>query len=168
MSNDSIADPSRVPTGKHLLKFLILSVPYKINESLIGNNNIDNRDWKQSKDEYSENIIDMITEKYMPNLKKITIKRVVYSPVDFEKKPSTAVYGTLSCGAVIPYQTSSMRPIPELASYRIPQVPNVYLCGAGSHPGPGVSMASGRNAAQIIFADMKLDFKKILAAEFSL
>ena len=30
MSNDSVADPSRVPSGKHLLKFLILSVPYKI------------------------------------------------------------------------------------------------------------------------------------------
>ena len=30
MSNDSIADPSRVPRDKYLLKFLILSVPYQI------------------------------------------------------------------------------------------------------------------------------------------
>lgn len=32
MSNDSACDPSRVPQGKHLIKFLILNVPYKIKE----------------------------------------------------------------------------------------------------------------------------------------
>jgi phytoene dehydrogenase-like protein len=32
MSNDSACDPSRVPQGKHLIKFLILIVPYKIKE----------------------------------------------------------------------------------------------------------------------------------------
>jgi hypothetical protein len=36
------------------------------------------------------------------------------------------------------------------------------LCGVGSHPGPGVSMAPGRNAAQIILADVGIDFKKIV------
>ena len=51
-----------------------------------------------------------------------------------------------------------MRPIPELAGYKIPQVTNVYLCGAGSHPGPGMSMVPGRNAAQVIFSDLNLDF----------
>ena len=35
------------------------------------------------------------------------------------------------------------------------------MCGAGSHPGPGVSMAPGRNAAQVIFADLNLDFKNL-------
>jgi phytoene dehydrogenase-like protein len=32
------------------------------------------------------------------------------------------------------------------------------LCGSGSHPGAGVSMAGGRNAAQVIYADLGLDF----------
>jgi len=50
-----------------------------------------------------------------------------------------------------------MRPISQLAGYKIPQVPNIYLCGAGSHPGPGVSMAPGRNPAQVILADLNLD-----------
>jgi phytoene dehydrogenase-like protein len=36
------------------------------------------------------------------------------------------------------------------------QIPNVYLCGAGSHPGSGVTMAPGRNAAQVICADLGL------------
>jgi len=31
-------------------------------------------------------------------------------------------------------------------------------------PGPGVSMAPGRNAAQVILTDLGFDFKKIVAA----
>ena len=49
-----------------------------------------------------------------------------------------------------------MRPIPELSDYRIPSISNVYLCSSGSHPGPGVSMAPGRNAAMNILADLNL------------
>lgn len=54
----------------------------------------------------------------------------------------------------MPYQCDSMRPIPELANYSIPSISNVYLCGSGSHPGPGVSIAPGRNAAMKILADV--------------
>ena len=86
--------------------------------------------------------------------------RAVYSPIDFEKKPTTSIYGTLSCDSVVPYQILSRRPIPELGCYRTP-IHNIYMCGAGSHPGPGVSMAPGRNAAQVIFADLNLDFKNL-------
>ena len=164
MSNDSVADPSRVPSGKHLLKFLILSVPYKIKGDNVAGDSSNKTniksDWRNVKEQYGDHIIDMIAEKYIRNLKKITLKRVVYSPVDFEKRPTTSVYGTLSCGAVLPYQKSFMRPIPELGCYKTP-IPNIYLCGAGSHPGPGVSMAPGRNAAQTIFADLNLDFKRV-------
>lgn len=49
-----------------------------------------------------------------------------------------------------------MRPIPELSDYRISSISNVYLCGSGSHPGPDVSMAPGRNAAMNILADLNL------------
>jgi phytoene dehydrogenase-like protein len=56
-----------------------------------------------------------------------------------------------------------MRPLPELSGYRSP-VSNVYLCGSGSHPGAGVSMAPGRNAAQVICADLGLDFGAMRAA----
>lgn len=97
----------------------------------------------------------------MPNLKKIILKRVVLSPIDFESRPTTSVYGTLSCGAMLPYQISSTRPIPELAGYKIPSIPNVYLCGSGNHPGPGVSMAPGRNAAQVIFSDLDIEFNPL-------
>lgn len=172
MSNDSVCDPTRVPAGKHLIKFLILNVPYKIKydiavttkgeaDNAITTTTKNKIEWNDVKEEYGDHIIDIITEKYMPNLKKIILKRVVLSPIDFESRPTTSVYGTLSCGAMLPYQISSTRPIPELAGYKIPSIPNVYLCGSGNHPGPGVSMAPGRNAAQVIFGDLGIEFNPL-------
>ena len=55
----------------------------------------------------------------------------------------------ISIGAFLPYQIGAMRPIPEFGSYRSP-VCNLYLCGASRHPGSGVTMAPGRNAAKAI------------------
>jgi phytoene dehydrogenase-like protein len=55
----------------------------------------------------------------------------------------------------------ALRPIPELGGYRTP-VPNVYLCGSGSHPGPGVSMAPGRNAARVILADLDASIEEVV------
>ncbi|HSF00626.1 MAG TPA: NAD(P)/FAD-dependent oxidoreductase [Nitrososphaeraceae archaeon] len=161
MSNDSLMDPSRVPKNKHLLKFLILSVLYDIKE-IVSDNNLPNESlttelaWNQVRDIYSDYIISSINKNYIPNLCSEILKVKSYSPRDFENKPSTSIRGTLSCGAVLPYQRGSMRPIPELANYSIPSISNVYLCGSGSHPGPGVSMAPGRNAAMKILADLDL------------
>ena len=161
MSNDSMVDESRTPKGKHLLKFLVLSVPYKVehylNNDKKNERNIylaDTKNWSDFKEKYADSILTMIAENYLPNLKKETIKRVVFSPLDFENRPTNTRFGTLSCGAVTPYQLSNMRPIPELSNYKIPSIQNVYLCGFGSHPGPGVSMAPGRNAAHVILSDI--------------
>jgi phytoene dehydrogenase-like protein len=66
----------------------------------------------------------------------------------------SAVHGTVTHGAFLPYQSGALRPIPELGHYRTP-IANVFLCASGSHPGGGVSMAPGRNAAQVILADFE-------------
>jgi phytoene dehydrogenase-like protein len=47
-----------------------------------------------------------------------------------------------------------MRPVPGYARYRAP-VAGVYLCGAGCHPGGGVSGLPGHNAAHEILKDGK-------------
>jgi beta-carotene ketolase (CrtO type) len=160
--NDSVIDPSRAPVGKHLKKFVVLSVPYEIKGDATGR--ISGRDWDQVKEEYADYLIDMITADYMPDLKAKILKRVAHSPLDLERKLSSAVRGTICHGARLPYQTGSMRPLPELGQYRTP-VKNVYLCGSGSHPGPGVSMAPGRNAAREIYSDLNLDFEEAAIAK---
>ncbi len=154
--NDSVIDPSRAPEGKHLKKFVVLSVPYEIRGDATGR--ISGRNWDEVKNQYADYLIDMITADYMPDLKAKLLKREAHSPLDIERKLSSAVHGTICHGAMLPYQTGSMRPIPELGQYRSP-IANVYLCGSGSHPGPGVSMGPGRNAAQQIYSDLNLDFQ---------
>ena len=159
--NDSVIDPSRAPEGKHHKKFVVLGVPYEIKGDATGR--IHGKDWDEVKEEYADYLIDIITADYMPDLKAKLLKREEHSPLDLERKLSSAVNGTICHGAMLPYQTGSMRPIPEMGQYRSP-VANVYLCGSGSHPGPGVSMAPGRNAAETIYADLGLDFRATAAA----
>lgn len=151
--NDSAIDPSRAPPGKALMKFVVLNVPYTIEGDATGS--IAGRTWEQVREPYADYLIDLIATNYIPDLKSKILKRVVHSPVDIATRITSAVKGTLGHGAYLPYQRGSLRPIPELGEYRSP-VPNVFLCGSGSHPGPGVSMAPGRNAAQCILAELGL------------
>jgi len=158
--NDSAIDPSRAPAGKALMKFVVLSVPYVITGDATGK--VPVRSWDEAREPYANYLIDLITENYIPDLKQRILKRVAHSPVDISRKIISAVRGTLGQGAFLPYQTGSFRPIPKLGQYKTP-VPNVYLCSSGSHPGPGVSMAPGRNAAQVIFRDLGFDFGSVVS-----
>ena len=160
--NDSVIDPSRAPEGKHLKKFVVLGVPYEIRGDATGK--VGSGHWDEVKHRYADYLIDVITENYLPDLKARLLKREANSPLYIERKLSSAVQGTICHGAMLPYQTGSMRPIPEMGDYRSP-VANVYLCGSGSHPGPGVSMAPGRNAAEIICSDLDLDFQPAVSTE---
>jgi beta-carotene ketolase (CrtO type) len=153
--NDAAIDPSRAPDGKDLKKFVVLGVPYEIRGDATGEVGLGT--WDDVKERYADHLVEMITTHYMPALRERTLKRVVQSPLDIERKLSSAVHGTIPHGAPLPYQSGALRPIPELGMYRSP-VSNVYLCGSGSHPGAGVSMAPGRNAATVICADLGLDF----------
>jgi len=155
--NDSAVDPSRAPAGKALMKFVVLSVPYLITADATGR--IPQRTWETAREPYADYLIDLITENYIPDLKGKILKRVAHSPIDISRKIISAVRGTLGHGAFLPYQNGSLRPIPELGEYKTP-VTNVYLCSSGSHPGPGVSMAPGRNAAQVILKDLGIDIER--------
>ena len=52
------------------------------------------------------------------------------------------------------HQAFMLRPIPGWAQYRTP-VAGLYLCGAGTHPGGGLSGRPGANAARQALADLK-------------
>ena len=56
--------------------------------------------------------------------------------------------------AMTPSQLFSFRPVPGHADYRTP-VRGLYLCGAATHPGGGVTGAPGHNAARAVLADRR-------------
>ena len=151
MCNDSVIDPSRAPAGKAVMKMIVHNVPYEIRGDATGK--IGRQGWESVKEPYADYLIDFLTETYAPSLKGSILKRVVHSPLDMERRMMSAVRGTATHGAFLPYQSGAQRPLPELAQYRAP-VPNVYLCGSGSHPGGGISMAPGHNAAKTILSDL--------------
>jgi beta-carotene ketolase (CrtO type) len=155
--NEAAMDPTRAPEGKGLMKFVAHYVPYRVTGDARGK--IAGTNWDAIKDAYADTLIDFISEAFLPGLRDRIIARSVQSPVDLECRIPSAVHGTHQHGAYLPYQIGAMRPIPELGSYRSP-IPNVYLCGAGSHPGSGVTMAPGRNAARVICADLGLGFPR--------
>ena len=56
-------------------------------------------------------------------------------------------------GEVLLEQLFFMRPLPAWSRYRTP-IDGLYLCGAGTHPGGGVTGAPGFNAARRILSDL--------------
>ena len=57
-------------------------------------------------------------------------------------------------------QLWAARPVLGHGAYRAP-ITGLYMCGAGTHPGGGVTGAPGHNAAQAILADRPL-LRKLL------
>jgi len=153
--NDAAGDASRVPHSKGLMKLVVQPVPYRIMRDAAGR--IQGREWDEMKEPFADRTIELIERGYIPDLADRIVKRVVHSPLDIEKMLPSALEGTNSHGAYLPYQVGRMRPIPEMGGYRSP-ISNVYLCGSGSHPGPGVTLAPGRNASQVIYKDLGIDF----------
>jgi phytoene dehydrogenase-like protein len=76
---------------------------------------------------------------------------MILSPLDLERKFGL-VGGDIMHGNMTLDQLWSARPILGHADYRGP-VRGLYMCGAGTHPGGGVTGAPGHNAAREILAD---------------
>ncbi len=92
---------------------------------------------------------------FVPAVDRSLVASRLYTPLDLE-----AVFGitegNIFHGDLRPDQLFFMRPLPAYARYATP-MPRLYLCGAGTHPGGGVTGAPGHNAAHRILDDLKRD-----------
>lgn len=134
--NEASADPGRVPAGTSSLKVILTTVPYAV-------------DWDAERSRYATAIMDQLAAGPIPDLYDKVIDTVVMSPVDYAADVVSSIDGTVGHGAMVAYQRGAMRPTFAMGRYRGP-VDGLYLCGGGSHPGPGVSMMPGRNSAHTI------------------
>ena len=135
------------------MKFVVHFVPYAV----AGEGGRSALAWDGVKESYADEVLAWLDEAFLPGLRARITSRSVHSPLDLERGTVTAVEGTHQHGAFLPWQVGGFRPLPELARYRAP-VAGVYLCGAGAHPGAGVTMGPGRNAAEAICADLGIAF----------
>jgi phytoene dehydrogenase-like protein len=138
----SVLDPTLAPAGKHVISILAQFAPYHLRE---GN-------WNEKREALGDAVVRTLAE-HAPNLPGAILHRQVLTPGDLE-----SIYGlpegNIYHGEQTLDQLFFMRPVPGWARYRTP-IQNLYLCGAGTHPGGGVSGAPGYNAAREILRDWK-------------
>lgn len=138
----SLSDPSLAPAGKHVMSIAVQYAPYRLRD----------RAWDDAQREVLGNhVVDTLT-KYAPNIKDIILHRQVLTPLDLEQKFGLTE-GNLNHGEMMLDQLLFMRPVPGWSNYRTP-IESLYLCGAGAHPGGGVTGAPGYNAARVVLKDV--------------
>jgi len=139
----STVDDSLAPPGHHVMGLLCQHYPYRLSGG---------RSWDDLRETVADQVIDHIA-RYAPNIRDILVHRQIYTPLDLER-----VFG-LTGGDVYHAQLDlnqlfSLRPHPRAARYATPIV-GLYLCGAGAHPGGGVSGAPGHNCAKVVLKDLR-------------
>jgi phytoene dehydrogenase-like protein len=138
----SNADDSLAPKGKHILTCFVQYVPYHLRCGT----------WDEKRELLGDRVVKKITE-YAPNVRDAILARQVLTPLDLERTYGLTE-GNIFHGDLRLEQLFFMRPVPGWAQYRTP-ILGLFLCGAGAHPGGGVTGAPGRNAAQQACRDWK-------------
>ena len=105
------------------------------------------------KEDFGDDVVEAI-EGFAPGFSKLIEHRQVISTLDYETEYGLSG-GNISHGDMAFDQMFAMRPLLGWARYRSP-IKNLYLCGAGAHPGGGIIGAPGRNAAREIIKDNRL------------
>ncbi|MGH7599662.1 MAG: phytoene desaturase family protein, partial [bacterium] len=138
----TVLDSSLAPAGKHVMSITMQYAPYELRES----------NWDESREKLGDHIISTLAE-YAPNIKEIILHRQVITPLDWERDYALTE-GCIFHGQMGLDQLLFMRPVAGFGQYRTP-IENLYLCGAGTHPGGGVTGAPGHNTALEILKDGK-------------
>jgi phytoene dehydrogenase-like protein len=107
-------------------------------------------DWRSRKSEAVERIFDVV-ESHAPGFRRSVIAHSALSPADLERDFGL-VGGDIFHGQLSLDQLWSARPVLGHADYRTP-IRGLYLCGAGAHPGGGVTGAPGHNCAREVLRD---------------
>ena len=138
----SVLDSSLAPTGKHVLSAYFQFAPYRLKE---GN-------WSSRRGELADIVIRTLST-YSPNLANLVEAAHVITPEDLERDFGFSG-GHIFHGEIALDQIFTMRPVLDWARYQTP-VRGLFLCGNGTHPGNGLTGASGANAAKEIIHELR-------------
>jgi phytoene dehydrogenase-like protein len=143
----SNVDPTLAPEGRHVMTCFVQYVPYRLRQGT----------WDRHRDLLADRVLDSIAE-YAPNVPAAVVARQVLTPLDLERTYGLTE-GNIFHGDLSMDQLFFMRPVPGWAGYRSP-VDGLYLCGAGAHPGGGVTGAPGFNAARVALRDLRRRWRR--------
>ena len=137
----TLSDPTLAPQGRHIMSITAKYAPYELRDG----------SWDLNREAFGDVVIDTLTD-FVPGIRDLVLHRHVLVPTDLEARFGL-VEGNPNHGEMTLDQIFHMRPVAGYARYRTP-VDGLYLCGAGTHPGGGVTGLPGHNAAREILADV--------------
>ena len=139
----SALDDSLAPPGRHVASLFCQHVAPTLP---------DGRSWDEARETVADLMIDTV-ESYAPGFRASVIARQILSPLDLERDFGL-VGGDIFHGKLSLDQFYSARPVLGHADYRSP-ISGLYMCGASTHPGGGVTGAPGHNAAREMICDFR-------------
>jgi phytoene dehydrogenase-like protein len=139
----STLDDSLAPKGQHVASLFCQHVAPQLPGG---------ESWDTHRERVADLMIDTVNA-HAPNFKASVLGRQIMSPLDLERTFGL-VGGDIFHGVLQLDQMFSARPMLGHAAYRGP-LPGLYMCGAGTHPGGGVTGAPGHNAAREILSDFR-------------
>ncbi len=138
----SLSDPSLAPEGRHVLSIYVQYAPYRLREG----------DWESSRAALGARAIARLSE-VMPDLGSRIVASEVLTPLDLEGRYGLTG-GHIFHGEHTLDQLYAMRPVLGWAQHHTP-IRGLYLCGAGTHPGGGVTGAPGAHAARVVARQLR-------------
>lgn len=140
----TLSDPSLAPEGTHIITALFQYAPCDLRDS----------EWDDAtRDRVADGTVRTL-EAYAPGLADRIVARRVLTPADLERDFGLTG-GHPMHGEHALDQFFAWRPLLGHAGYRLAGIRGLYLCGAGAHPGGGITGGPGRNAARAILADVR-------------
>jgi len=140
----STVDDSLAPPGQHVASLFCQHFAPELSAAQFP------KGWDGAREAAADTVIDTVT-RFAPNFRRSIIARQIHTPLDLERKFGL-IGGDIFHGALSLDQLFTARPVLGHADYRTP-LKGLYLCGAGTHPGGGVTGLPGRNAAREILRD---------------
>jgi phytoene dehydrogenase-like protein len=140
----TLSDPSLAPAGTHVVTALFQYAPRRLRDA----------DWDEAaRDRVADGAVRTL-EVYAPGIADRVVARHVVTPADLEREYGLSG-GHPMHGEHALDQIFAWRPLLGHARYRVAGIGGLYMCGAGTHPGGGVTGGPGRNAARAILADVR-------------
>lgn len=133
----SLVDPTLAPQGAHVMSVYAQYAPHTLREG----------SWDEARPRLLDAVLGAL-DRAMPGIRGMVVASEVLTPADLEREWGMAG-GHIHHGELALDQLFTMRPLLGWSQYRTP-IDGLWLCGAGTHPGLGLTGGSGANAAREI------------------
>ena len=134
-------DDTLAPAGRHVVTIWTQWHPRRLREGT----------WDDLRERETARLVGAV-DQWAPGFADSVLDTFLQTPADLEReldlRSGNVMHLDMSLDAMF-----ALRPLPEWSTYRGPE--GVYLCGASTHPGGGVSGASGRAAANEVLRDLR-------------